>query len=83
MIIPHSEIAPETLRSIVEEFVTREGTDYGETELALDEKVDRLLSCIKDKTVLIVFNEELESVNLVRLEDYDNLDSGGSAGEPF
>lgn len=37
MKIPYSELSPEVVRSIIDEFVTREGTDYGE-EYSLDEK---------------------------------------------
>jgi uncharacterized protein len=39
MDIPADQLKPELLRSIAEEFVTREGTDYGDMEVSLDEKV--------------------------------------------
>ena len=30
MEIPHSQLTDEVLEAIIEEFITREGTDYGE-----------------------------------------------------
>ena len=39
MIVPWQEIPPETLDNLIEEFVTRDGTDYGEQEIRTDTKV--------------------------------------------
>ncbi|WP_460549631.1 YheU family protein, partial [Geodermatophilus aquaeductus] len=39
MIIPWQDLAPETLDSLIESFVLREGTDYGEHERSLEQKV--------------------------------------------
>ena len=39
MIIPHDQLARETLLNLLEEFVTRDGTDYGETEMGLSDRV--------------------------------------------
>lgn len=35
MIIPWQDIAPETLTNLIEQFILREGTDYGEVEISL------------------------------------------------
>ena len=35
MIIPATQLQTDTLTAILEEFITREGTDYGELELNL------------------------------------------------
>lgn len=45
MIVPWQQIAPDTLDSLIREFVLREGTDYGEVEISLQDKVDRLRLC--------------------------------------
>ena len=37
--IPVGRLDGETLRRLIEEFVTREGTDYGTREKSLDQKV--------------------------------------------
>ena len=38
MIIPWQDLAPETLENLIESFVLREGTDYGEQERTLEQK---------------------------------------------
>jgi uncharacterized protein len=35
MVIPVSQLQEETLNNILEEFITREGTDYGDYEISL------------------------------------------------
>ncbi|STT24493.1 Uncharacterised protein family (UPF0270) [Klebsiella pneumoniae] len=39
MIIPWQDLDPETLDNLIESFVLREGTDYGEYERSLADKV--------------------------------------------
>lgn len=73
MIIPPTKIDASILIAIAEEFITREGTDYGEYEHGLQEKVEQLMPHILKSEVLIVFDEESEAINLVRKEDYTTL----------
>lgn len=68
--VPVEQIEAETLKNIVEEFVTRDGTDYGETERSLVHKVDEIMAKIRTGKILVVYDEELESVNLM---DADSL----------
>ena len=70
MIIPIDQIPSDTLMRIAEEFVTRDGTDYGMQEMPLEQKVEQLLRQIKLAEVLVVFDEASESVNLVNASDY-------------
>lgn len=69
MIIPANTLAPDTLRAVIENVVTREGTDYGEREFSLDEKVAQILLLIKRKQIVIVFDEASESVALVDAQE--------------
>jgi uncharacterized protein len=65
IIIPHTELSAEALRSVVESFVLREGTDYGEREISLDQKVAQVLRQLERGEARIVFDAELESVDIV------------------
>ena len=65
MIIPINELESETLRSIAESIVLREGTDYGEEEISFDEKVAELLSKLNAGEVQIEYSELHESITLV------------------
>ena len=49
----------------MEEFVTRDGTDYGDRELSLDEKVENLRGQLRRGDARIVFDPESESVDIV------------------
>ena len=50
------------LRAVVESFVLREGTDYGEKEVSLDEKVAAVMRQIKRGDAQIIFDPVTESV---------------------
>jgi uncharacterized protein YheU (UPF0270 family) len=63
--VPYTQLAPEVLRRLVEEFVTRDGTDYGEVEKSLDDKVAAVLRQLERGEALIVFDREAASVNIV------------------
>ncbi len=62
--VPHAELSAAVLRALVESFVLREGTDYGERELSLDEKVARVIRQLERGDVHIVFDPETESVDI-------------------
>ncbi|HEY7884730.1 MAG TPA: YheU family protein, partial [Cellvibrionaceae bacterium] len=42
MIIPHQQLEADTLKALLEEFITREGTDYGASVIPLATKVEQL-----------------------------------------
>jgi hypothetical protein len=63
--VPYGELAPETLRRLAEEFVTRDGTDYGAVEKSLDEKVRRLMTQLEHGEAHIFFDAESETINIV------------------
>jgi uncharacterized protein YheU (UPF0270 family) len=65
IVIPHTELSSEALRSVVESFVLREGTDYGEREISLDQKVAQVLRQLERGEARIIFDAELESVDIV------------------
>jgi uncharacterized protein YheU (UPF0270 family) len=65
MIIPHHMLSPEALEGIIEEFITREGTDYGEYEVDLEAKAAQVQKQLDDGTAVIVFNAEDSSCTIL------------------
>lgn len=63
--VPHTALAPDVLRAVIESFVLREGTDYGERELSLDDKVARVLRLLERGEAGIVYDPITESVDIV------------------
>lgn len=65
MIIPYKDIPPDTLDSIVESFVLREGTDYGEHEKSLNQKVNDIKRQLKNGDIVLVWSELHETINIM------------------
>jgi len=64
MEIPHTALAPDTLRNLVEEFVTREGTDYGAQVFSLDDKVRHVMRQLEQGRAVIVYDSETEPCHI-------------------
>jgi uncharacterized protein YheU (UPF0270 family) len=63
--VPHEALSPDALRGVIESFVLREGTDYGEAEFSLDQKVAHVLKQLERGEARILFDPDTESINLV------------------
>ncbi len=70
MIIPWQDIAPDTLENVIREFILREGTDYGEQEISLKEKMDQILQLLKSEQAVIVYSELHETVDIKLKQDF-------------
>jgi len=62
VIVPYRELAPATLRAVIESFILREGTDYGAQELTLEQKVSRLMLQLESREAQILFDPNTQSV---------------------
>lgn len=62
--VPYSELAAELLHAVVESFVLREGTDYGEREFSLEDKVAAVIRQLKNGEAKIVFDPQTDSVTI-------------------
>lgn len=65
MIIPHTAISADALRGVIEEFITREGTDYGSVEYSLENKVADVMRQFAEGRVCLVFDPQTESCDIV------------------
>jgi uncharacterized protein YheU (UPF0270 family) len=63
--IPYGELSADLLNAVIESFVLREGTDYGEKELSLEDKVARVVRQLKKGDAKIIFDPESESVTIL------------------
>lgn len=64
MIVPWQQIASETLDNLVKEFVLREGTDYGEAEISLQDKVEQVKAQLQSGEAVIVYSELHETIDI-------------------
>ena len=63
--VPFSQIPPETLRALIEAFILREGTDYGEREASLEKKIADVMRQLEKGEAKIVFDLSTETCSIV------------------
>lgn len=63
--VPYDSLKPEILRAVVEEFITRAGTDYGAHERTLDEKIADVMRQLLSGEATVVFDPRTNTVNIV------------------
>lgn len=68
MIIPYNQLSEEALQGVIEEFVSREGTDYGH-EVSFSRKCAQVLEQLKSGRVVIVYNAAEETVSIAAKDE--------------
>lgn len=63
--VPYTELSSAVLRSLAEDYVTRDGTDYGEVERSLEAKVSALMRELEAGRAHIFFEAQSETVQIV------------------
>lgn len=61
MRIPHTQLTPAALRGIVEEFVTRDGTDHSSVQV----RIEAVLRHLDAGRVEIHFDDETQTCNIL------------------
>jgi uncharacterized protein YheU (UPF0270 family) len=64
--IPPEQLSPQALRGVIEAFVLREGTDYGEREFSLEQKMAHVAAQIEAGEAQIWFDPNSNSIDIVR-----------------
>lgn len=65
MIIPYDQLSSDALEGLIEEYVTRDGTDYGEQEISLAERVVQVKRLLASGEAVILFSEGKGECNIV------------------
>ncbi len=64
MKIPYQKLAEETLRAVIEEFISREGTEYGDQEHTLEQKVQQVKDQLQRGDIVLSYDPESQSCHL-------------------
>lgn len=72
MKVPWQQVPPESLRNLIEEFVTRDGTDYGESEVSLESKVTRVQRLLQQEEAVIWFDDATETISILPREQVED-----------
>jgi uncharacterized protein YheU (UPF0270 family) len=65
VVVPYTDLSADALHGVIESFVLREGTDYGERDVTHDAKVAQVLRQLEKGEAQIVFDPADSSVTIV------------------
>ena len=78
MIIPVDQLEKDTLLNLVQAYVLQEGTDYGEHEISMQNKVEQVIQQLNSGEAVLLYSELHESVNIVSKQHYQTLLAQGT-----
>jgi len=70
MIIPLEQLPAETILAIIEDFILREGTEYGAEDISKQAKITQVMQQLKQGSAVLVYSELHESVNILPSEQF-------------
>lgn len=85
--IPLDRLSPDILNAVIEEFILREGTDYGASETSLDSKIAQVRRQLDRGDVLITFDPVTENCTLLNRHQFARYvleqESASESGDPY
>jgi uncharacterized protein len=67
--IPVNRLSPEALQGVIEEFISRAGTDYGEREAPRETKFRQVKDKLEAGSAVLIFDDETETTNIFLADD--------------
>ena len=64
-----NRISAEALKGVIEEFISRSGTDYGEIEAPMETKFRQVKSKLEEGSAVLIFDDETETTNIFLADD--------------
>ena len=65
VLVPPGRLQPDVLQALLEEYINRDGTDYGARELTQEEKVARLRAQLDSGDLRILYDADSEQWDVV------------------
>ena len=73
-LIPYDSLSPDTLEQILDDIVSRDGTDYGDYDLSVAQKREQALGYLKSGEAFLLFDTESETIKMVPKDALNNYD---------
>jgi len=67
--IPVNKLSSEALQGVIEEFISRAGTDYGEVEASQETKFRQVKQKLDNGLAVLIFDDETETTNIFLADD--------------
>lgn len=77
VVVPAAALSAQALNGLIEQYVLREGTEYGARDYSLQEKVRRVQGQLESGRVLIVYSDELGVAELITATDFSKRSREG------
>jgi hypothetical protein len=68
-IIPVDKLSAEALDGVIKEFISRNGTDYGEFEAVMETKIRQVKQKLEKGLAVLIYDDETETTNIFRHDD--------------
>jgi len=68
-IVPIDRLSPKALQGVIEEFVTRQGTDYGEREVSAETSFGQVRRKLEKGLAVLIYDDETETTNIFVADD--------------
>jgi hypothetical protein len=68
-IIPVNKLSSKALKGVIEEFISRDGTDYGAIEASMETNFKQVKYKLKAGSAVLVFDDETETTNIFLADD--------------
>ncbi|MCW8864713.1 MAG: YheU family protein [Colwellia sp.] len=75
MIIPLEQLSADTLQAIIEDFILREGTDYGAIDASKEDKIAEVKQQLEQGSAVLVYSQLHESVNILPRDQFTQAES--------
>ena len=69
LVIHHEKLSAEALQGLIEDVVTRNGTDNGYTQATLEQNVAMVMNQLRRRQVVVVYDESTQTANIVPVKD--------------
>jgi uncharacterized protein len=63
-IIPVNKLSAEALQAVIEEFISRQGTDYGAVEASLEASIKQVKHKLEKGLAVLIYDDETETTNI-------------------
>lgn len=67
--IPVKKLSQRALRGVIEEFISRDGTDYGEIEVSPAMMFKTVKSKLEDGSAVLIFDDDTKTTNILLADD--------------
>ncbi|MDA8126141.1 MAG: YheU family protein [Deltaproteobacteria bacterium] len=67
--IPFAKLSPDALQGVIDEFISREATDYGAIEADRETKFRQVMNRLEGGTAVLVFDDESETTHIFLADD--------------